>query len=222
MILLIQNDVRVPPGIITDILADRGVPYREARLFEAPELPAPSALSGIILLGGYMGVHELAAHPHLAGLPRFLERAFDARTPQLGICLGGQLLAAALGAEVFPARNGERGPRAVALTDAGLSDPLFAGLPKTFPAFQFHSDSFAVPEGAAHLAASPACPGQAFRLGRAYGLQFHPEVTMGIVAAWCRAVGETGPVAEEFAAVEAEHRRLAGRLLENFLDLAGP
>ena len=107
-----------------------------------------------------------------------------AGTPYWGICFGAQLLAGALGAEVV------RGPRPrsaccrCTLTPAAAADPVFAALPATLPALQWHSDTFALPAGAVHLASSPAYPNQAFRWGRAYGLQFHLEAPAALVEEW--------------------------------------
>jgi GMP synthase-like glutamine amidotransferase len=220
MLHLIQNDPYVPAGLLDDILRERNV--STVRLYAGKELPAPGDPSAVIVLGGFMGVHDTAKHPFLDPLKAFMAGAVERGTPLLGICLGGQLLASALGAEVRSGSRGERGVREVVLTEAAPDDPLFAGIPGTFPVFQWHSDSFDVPTGAVHLASSPACPGQAFRYGSsAYGLQFHPEVNAEIAADWSRRTGAGGEAVEDFRKHEEECTRSARRLLENFLGLAG-
>ncbi len=105
-----------------------------------------------------------------------MSRLLATGTPLLGICLGGQLLAEVAGGAVSSNRCGEKGLVEIELTAGGRADPLLAGIDDRFQAFQWHNDSFAVPPPAQHLARSVACPGQAFRLGNAWGVQFHPEV----------------------------------------------
>ena len=115
-------------------------------------------------------------HPFLHDLKSFIRRVVADGTPYLGICLGGQLLAAALGARVVSNRWEELGSLPVTLTAEGCCDSLFAGMPVEFDTFQWHHDSFDIPEGGVLLASSAACPHQAFRMGKyAWGVQFHPE-----------------------------------------------
>src|SRR5204863_2879167 len=103
----------------------------------------------------------------------------------LGVCLGAQLLAKAVGAEVYRHRQKEIGWYGIELTPEALDDPLFAGLPSTQTVFQWHGDTFDLPEGAVLLAKGATCRHQAFRLGRAaYGVQFHPEMTLEMVGDW--------------------------------------
>jgi GMP synthase-like glutamine amidotransferase len=168
-----------------------------------------------------MGVHDEALHPFLHPLKEGLRRLLAARTPLFGICLGGQLLSAVAGGTVSSNQRGEKGLVEVTLTAAGAADPLFAGVGPTFPAFQWHNDSFTIPPQAAYLASSAACPGQAFRLGNAWGVQFHPEVDSAIVTAWSGRSADGARLTAEFTAAEAEHRALARQLLGNFLAIAG-
>lgn len=219
MILLIQNDARVPAGLVGEYLDRQQIPSLLLRLQDGEPLPPPDGLQGAIVLGGYMGVHQTAAYPYLEPLRVWLRQAVERELPLLGICLGAQLLARALGGEVSPNCRGELGMHPVSLTPEGLSDPLFAGLPETFETLQWHQDSFAVPPGALHLASSPVCPGQAFRFGSAYGVQFHPEADAEIVAAWSRLKGVDGAVLEAFRQAEARCREMAQALLENFVAL---
>lgn len=220
MIHIIQNDPRVPAGVFGDILRQKEVPNCTAHLYAGEPLPPLAAVSAVIVLGGYMGTRDEADFPFLAPLKRFVRAATEAGTPVLGICLGGQLLADVLGGEVRSSHRGEKGLQEIRLTPAGQCDPLFAGLSPAFAVFEWHNDSFTVPPGALHLAASVACSGQAFRYRNAWGLQFHPEVDRGIVAAWSATVDPQGGYAATFAAGEAAHRALAQRLLENFLAAA--
>lgn len=220
MVLVIQNDPRVPAGLLADALNARGVSHRILPGEAVPAGPPPGC-RGVVVLGGYMGVHDAQRHPFLLRLMDLMRECHGRDVPLLGICLGGQLLAAALGGSVRKDSRGEKGVREVALTAAGRRDPLFAGLPEVFPAFQWHNDSFDLPPGALHLAASPVCPGQAFRCRRAYALQFHPEVDEAIVAAWVRHAGADPAHLRAFAAAREELGRCASTLFGNFLDLAG-
>jgi GMP synthase (glutamine-hydrolysing) len=221
MIHIIQNDPRVPAGNYSQYLQDKEILHRTVHLYAGEPLPVPAETPAVIVLGGYMGVHDEANYPFLVPLKRFMRAAAEAGTPLLGICLGGQLLAQALGGEVRSGHRGQKGLQAIRLTSAGQCDPLFTGLPPAFAAFQWHNDSFAVSSGVLHLATSAICPGQAFRYRNAWGVQFHPEVDREIVSAWSAVVDPEGGYATEFAAGEAAHRAMAQRLLENFLAVAG-
>jgi GMP synthase-like glutamine amidotransferase len=145
-------------------------------------LPDYRSFDGIIALGGSLAVHDarlLAAHDWVRG-------AVLAGQPYLGICLGGQLLASALGARVARGHPEAR-VHEVSLTDAAERDPLFAGLPSRLPVLGWHEDSFDLAPGAVPLAGSTRCTYEAFRFGAAaYGLQFHPEVRVDDLARWRR------------------------------------
>lgn len=222
MFLIVQNDPQCPAGSVIELLSLCSHRYHCLEAFGTEGLPDPAGYSGIIVLGGEMGVHDTARHPYLAGVISFLRRALQAKTPLLGICLGGQLLAHAAGGTVSsPSPHGEHGVCQVELTPSGAADPLFRGVPDPFVTFQLHNDSFTIPPGAILLARSAVCPAQAFRLGEAaYGVQFHPEVDPAIVAAWDRfstpATDHLTPFLESKSAFDAVSRTLIG----NFIALA--
>jgi GMP synthase-like glutamine amidotransferase len=207
---IIQNDPEVPIGLFGELLEEWCVPFRLTRLDIGASLPA--AADAVIVLGGTMGVHDDNLHPFLPLLKQFMSRVQAEGTPLLGICLGAQLLAEVAGGVVRSNACGERGLVAIKLTTAGKADPLFTDILDNFLAFQWHNDSFTIPTGALHLAESAGCAGQAFRIGNAWGVQFHPEVDGGIVAAW-----SNGLLTHEFALAEAANRALARQLLVNFL-----
>src|SRR5207244_11895078 len=124
----------------------------------------------------------------------FWRRPLRLRTPVLGVCLGAQLLAKAAHAPVHPASQAEVGWFPVELTEAAMDDPVLARLPQSFVAFQWHYYTHGLPAGAVELARSDACT-QAFRLGaNAWGVQFHPEVTLAQVQGWIEADEEPLPV----------------------------
>jgi GMP synthase (glutamine-hydrolysing) len=141
--------------------------------------------------------------PWLRQEERFLTAAISSGVPVLGICLGAQLLAKCLGARVYPMRHKEIGWYPVNFTEAGLGDPLFEGLDADETVFQWHGDTFDLPAGAVHLAASELCANQAFRAGaNLYGLQFHPEVTPEIIASWCLEDATCGDLREVEAPID--------------------
>jgi GMP synthase (glutamine-hydrolysing) len=149
-----------------------------------------------------MGVYEQAEHPFLAQEIRFLQTFFTLNRPILGVCLGSQLIAAALGAKVRPNKHKEIGWYPLDLTTAGRRDPLLKGMKKNRAVFQWHGDTFTRPAAAAHLARSPLCRHQAFRFrDDVYGLQFHLEVTAPMIREWLaqpgadREVAAAGPLA---------------------------
>lgn len=150
----------------------------------AGDAPEPADYDAIMVFGGAMHPDEDARHAWLPGEADFLRRALDRRVPLLGICLGGQLIARAAGAWVGPAPEREIGWLPVDVTPAGRTDPVLEALPDRFEAFQWHSYTFGVPDGATLLATSACCT-QAFAIDdQAWALQFHAEVTREMVESW--------------------------------------
>lgn len=190
--LVVQNVDIEGPGLLAGWLGEGGWSLDVRRPYAGEALPADlDGHAGLIVLGGPMSVHDQADFPHLARAEDLVRLAVARGLPTLGVCLGAQLIAKALGARVAPNRVKEIGVDRVRLTPAGAADPLFFGLGPEVPVFQWHGDTFDLPPGAVLLAESPACRHQAFRLGtRAYGLQFHLEVTEGMVASWADAYRE--------------------------------
>jgi len=222
MLHIIQNDPEVPPGAIIDCLT---TPYRLHHPYREGLLPKIEDIAALIVLGGAMGADDDHKHPFLAELKQLIRQAVASGIPYLGVCLGGQLLAAALGATVAAKRWEEIGNFHVSLTAAGNSDRLFRSVPQQFQAFQWHHDSFDIPSGGVLLAASTACPHQAFRVGKsAWGIQFHPEVTEEIIRCWSAWDSSTSSRTEEFVTgFKAEAENLAAtvrQLMWNFLQAA--
>ncbi len=219
---IIQNDPEVPPGNLIEHLPIPHVvhhPYRDGHL------PSPEQIAALIVLGGAMGANDDLKHPFLTGLKDLIRTAVSARIPYLGICLGGQLLAASMGAQVVSNRWEERGTLTVSLRNEGKEDHLFNGILQEFSTFQWHNDSFDISEGAVLLASSAACPHQAFRIGdSAWGVQFHPEVTEEIIRDWCSLKRSMSLHAEEllasFRAESGSYHATAARLMKNFLSSA--
>lgn len=175
-------------GTIADALAAVGVEPRYCDAF-AGDLPAfdPDHAAGLILMGGAMNVDETDKYPFLDEEIRWIDRALQAGLPILGVCLGAQLLAKALGARVTANHQKEIGWYEIQLTSEAADDRLLSHCRHREIVFQWHGDTFEMPQGAVHLATSELCRHQAFRYGTAaYGLQFHLEVTEAIIRYWLR------------------------------------
>jgi GMP synthase (glutamine-hydrolysing) len=228
--LALQHIACEPPAAFEDELRARGLGLERVELDEGESLPDPREYAGLIVLGGPMGAYEEDAHPWLVAEKRVLREAAQAGQPVWGVCLGAQVLAAALGARVHPGPEPEVGLLPVELTAAAAADPVFEGAPSSFPTLQWHGDTFDLPEGATLLASSPAYANQAFAYRRAYGLQFHLEVSPELAASWGevpeyaqsleairgpgaldRLVGEVAATADETIPLA---RRLFGRWIE--------
>lgn len=219
MLYIIQNDPEVPPGSLIEHLA---VSYRLLHTYRDGVLPAVAEISALIVLGGAMGANDDARYPFLTPLKSLIREVVAAEIPYFGICLGGQLLAAALGARVVSNRWEEVGNFQVVLNAAGETDRLFRGIPASFPAFQWHHDSFDIPSDAVLLASSALCPHQAFRVGTsAWGVQFHPEVTADIIRCWCgwdkSTSGRVEELVTEFEVLSENYAATVSQLIRNFL-----
>ena len=183
-LLALQHIACEPPAAFEDELRSRGLDLVRVELDEGDALPDWREFAGTIVMGGPMGAYEEDAHPWLAEEKRALGAAARAGHPVWGVCLGAQLLAGALGAGVYPGSEAEVGLLPVELTPAAADDPVFAAAPPSFPTLQWHGDTFDLPAGATLLASSPAYRSQAFVFERAYGLQFHLEVSPELAAEW--------------------------------------
>ena len=181
-VLIIQHQAGEGPGTIEEELLGAGHKVRKVRVDEGDKVPSEvGPLSGLVVMGGSMGVGDQGKLSHLKDEIALLKQFLAAEKPILGICLGAQLLAAALGTEVaagekeigwFPARK---------LPDA-FKDPVLRRLPENFPALMWHGDHFALPKGAVHLLSTDKCTCAAFRHGKkAYGLVPHLEMTAAMV-----------------------------------------
>jgi GMP synthase (glutamine-hydrolysing) len=145
-------------------------------------LPRHEEVAGAVVMGGPMNVDETERYPGLAAEREWLAEAVARGMPVLGICLGAQLLARALGAEVRAGEAPEVGFAPVEVSDP--DDPLLGGLAPRSEVLHWHGDVFDLPDGAAHLASSERAACQAFRAGNAWGVLFHPEADRALVEAW--------------------------------------
>lgn len=174
------------PAVVGEWARDRGHETSVTRLDLREPLPAAAGMDLLVMLGGPMSVHDKARHPWLVGEKDLLRQVIrEGRVRVLGICLGAQLLAEALGGHVFPNAEREIGwfpcwPE----SDAAASKVFPSGVGETFAAFHWHGETFTLPPGALHLAASQATSNQAFQMGdRMVGLQFHWDYTAQSIAA---------------------------------------
>jgi GMP synthase-like glutamine amidotransferase len=189
--LIIKHVEIEGPGLIEDYLKQEKILYQILNLTPSLHFPKLDDLTHIVILGGPMNVYEVDRYPFLREEDLFIKEAIQRGKSILGICLGAQLIAKALGGKVFKAPVKEIGWYDVSLTRIGSIDPLFSNLPKTFSVFQWHEDTFEIPHSAILIATSFFVPYQAFRYGdKAYGLQFHLEVTQEMIHQWMETYGE--------------------------------
>jgi GMP synthase (glutamine-hydrolysing) len=222
-LLVVQHEPSCPPGLLAPAAAATGV---ELRVVEAPGQPVPVTVDGadgLVVLGGEMDADETDAYPHLERAMELVRDAAARSVPTLGICLGAQLAAAALGGRAYPGPAGEElGWTKVELTEAGRADPVTGALAEPVELFEWHHDIFDPPPGATLLAGGAVYPSQAFRLGSVVAVQFHPEVDGPLLAGWWS--GSTPPPAYPIAEAMAGAARNAAnatRLLEAFCRAAG-
>jgi GMP synthase-like glutamine amidotransferase len=207
------------PGIIAREARSRGLDVEIRRLDLEDEVPEADPVDGLVVMGGPFGAYEEEQYPFLAKECSALAAVARRGSPVLGVCLGAQLLAKALGGKVFPGHGAEIGFGSINLTQTGQQDPLFAGIGNAVPAFHWHGDTFTLPQGTVLLASSQMYTQQAFRFGsRAYGLQFHVESDAGTWAAW-RSHLPKGMI-ETSKARHLEIEETGQKIIARFFDLA--
>jgi GMP synthase-like glutamine amidotransferase len=232
-VLVLQHIACEPPGAFEDVLIAAGADIHRVELDEGEPLPSWQDYVAIVAMGGPMSVNDDAELPWLTAEKQAIADAVKAGVPYWGSCLGVQLLAASLGARVYPGSQPEVGVLPVALTDDGRSDPVFSGTPPEFLTLQWHGDTFDLPDGATLLASSPAFPNQAFRVGQtAYGVQFHVEVTEPMAREWAqvpayaeyadRVLGAGGidRLMTEFEAARERMLDVGRRMFERWVEIA--
>jgi len=234
-ILVFQHVAAEPLGTLDSLIRRRGHRVKFVNFERQPEAkPRLDRYKGLIVLGGPMNVEDRDVRAHLQTEIEVIGEALAQGKPVLGICLGAQLLAHALGGEVRRNAVSEIGWYELATTEAGRSDPVLAPLGDVAPIFQWHGYTFDLPAGAAHLARTGTCANQAFRHGdNAYGFQFHLEMDKPLIERWldlpayrdeliAAGLGRDADSirTETFARIEAMQER-AHAVFNNFLDLIG-
>jgi GMP synthase (glutamine-hydrolysing) len=185
-LLVLQHTPSEPMGILDPMLREAGFRIRYVNFARDPFAQVDvKRYAGLVVLGGPMNVDQTDRYPHLLHEIEVLQAAVERQIPTLGICLGAQLLAAALGAHVHPNPVREIGWYPLTLSQAASRDPLFKHLDPATPVFQWHAYTFTEPRDSVHLASTASCANQAFRYGDfAYGLQFHLEVDGPLIERW--------------------------------------
>jgi GMP synthase-like glutamine amidotransferase len=186
-ILVLQHVDVEHPGIFRDFFTADGLTWDTVELDAGEPLPDVTAYDLMVVMGGPQDVWQEEEFPWLAEEKAAIRRfVVDLGRPFLGVCLGHQLLASAIGGEVGRAKMPEVGILQIDMTREGRSDPIFRSISDPMAVLQWHgAEVLALPDGAEILARSERCPIQAFRYGkRAYGMQFHVEITGQTVADW--------------------------------------
>ena len=196
-LLVCQHVAHELLGTLDPMVREQGFRVRYVNFGRNPdEQPKLDGYAGLILLGGPMNVGQADTYPHILTEKALVRRALELEIPVLGICLGAQIIAAELGARVGAAAQKEIGWSDVSLTEAGRQDILFQHFRDTERIFQWHGDTFELPEGSTLLARGDTCANQAFRFGdRIYGFQFHLEVDQAMIERWLRIPDLLGEIA---------------------------
>jgi GMP synthase (glutamine-hydrolysing) len=225
-VLAVIHGERVRAGTFRSVLEERGHELEEWSLAWDTPPPRPlDAYGAVLVFGGAMHADQDDHHPWLRDESFLLQRLLGLGTPLLGVCLGAQLIARASHAAVMPAREPEIGWYPVELTAEAAEDPVFSRLPRRFHAFQWHFYTYEVPAGAVELARNDVCT-QAFRLGeRAWGIQFHAEVTREEIDEWVEVdahelLGPGDDLLAETAELLDGWTAIGGALCAGFLDAA--
>ena len=222
-VLVFQHNWFIPPGLLGEALRDRGVDVRVCSLGEGEAVPDHHSWDGVAVLGGVMGAYDEAEHPWLVEEKHYLADAVSRGIPTLGVCLGVQLLADALGGSAYRGDGWEYGLLDVRLTDAGTADPVVRHLDAPVPVF--HGDTFDLPPGAVLLAETERYR-HGFRLGSAVAVQSHPEASPDITDVWVmrragdiRAHGaDPGALRAMLHAAEPAHREMSARFFGAWID----
>ncbi len=233
-ILVFQHVAAEPLGTLDALIRQRGHRIRFVNFERDPGTQVDvGRYDGLIVLGGPMMVSDRDRLVHLQTEISALRDAMDANLPVLGICLGAQLLAHALGAKVGPLAQPEIGWYPLIPTSHASSDKVLGALDQPTPVFQWHSHGFELPAGAIPLASSQRCPCQAFRMNQAYGFQFHLEMEKKLLDRWLHLPAyQSELIAAQtysIAAIERDTHQhmarlntLAGKVFNPFLDLIAP
>jgi GMP synthase-like glutamine amidotransferase len=226
-VLSIIHQEDAASGVFADAAAERGDELTEWSISNGARPPRPAeSYDAVLVFGGAMHVDQENRHPWLRNEDELLRGLLDRRIPVLGVCLGAQLVAKALGTRVGPLARPQIGWYDVEQTPEAADDPLFADLPRRFSSFQWHSYGFDLPANAVPLARDPVCL-QAYRAGeRAWGIQFHAEVTKESVDDWFRSSKPADAPLDLDALRQETEEKIAGwnefgkRLCSRFLEAA--
>ncbi len=232
-VLVLQFCWDDPPGYLGELMQKHDIFYEVVEADKNP-VPDPTEFDAVLAMGGPQHVGDDEKYPYLVEVESAIRKVVEKNIPYLGLCLGGQLLAHALGAPVKRHSMTPIGFYEVQITEEGKADPLFHGLPAYQQVFHWHEDTFDIPKEAVQLACNAQTENQAFRYGRhAYGTQYHIEVTPEMIDIWFRfpeyrqeivsALGEDA--VDNYVSVNAHifplYRQHSRIMFENFLKIAG-
>jgi len=205
-LLIIEHDPTETSARLGEVLRDHGHRLDICKPYAGDVVPAsPDAYTGVVVMGGPMNVDQQAQHPWLADEIALIKAAHENKVAVLGICLGAQLLAKALGGDVSRNPVREIGWCDVHVTEAGRRDPVLSAFAPTQEVFQWHEDGMTVPPDVEVLASSPASPVQAFRHAEhVYGFQFHLEVNRPLIERWLTVPAHAKTLEEEKGRVVPE------------------
>lgn len=205
-LLVCQHVAHEALGTLAPLFKGAGFRIRYVNFGRHPDLkPSLDGYHGLVILGGPMNVDETSIHPHLAFEVTMIEEALKQNIPILGICLGAQLIAKALGARVAKNPVKEIGWYDISITAEGKNDPILKHFKPVEKIFQWHGDTFDIPAGALHLLSSELCLNQAFRFGdRVYGFQFHLEVDRRMIERWLKVPDNRREIEASDDSIDAE------------------
>lgn len=222
-ILVFQHVPYEPLGTLDPLLKEAGFRIRYVNFGREPQArPALDRYDALIVLGGPMNADQIDSYPNLQTEVAILREAVDRDMSVLGICLGAQLLAKALGGSVSRNDTPEIGWYDVELTAEGLVDPVLSTFAARQEVFQWHEDGISLPPEATRLAGSPASPVQAFRYGEhAYGFQFHLEASRSLIERWLTVPDHQGVLAAESERVDVKAiRKHTDKAIKPLCDLS--
>ena len=215
-LLILRHEPFEHLGYFEEILKARGTSFVYKDLGDKLSM---EGYAGLVIMGGPQSAND--AHPGLQAEMELIREAVQAKVSVLGICLGAQLIAKALGAAVYSNRVKEIGWEPVHFTPEGIQDPLFTGLESPSRFFHWHGETFDLPSGATWLAYSDDCRNQAFRYaGNVCGIQFHPEITPGMIVDWSAQPANCGDIADLSEPIDphaADTAGLARHILHGWL-----
>lgn len=222
-ILVFQHVPYEPLGTLDPLLKEAGFRIRYVNFGREPNSrPSLDGYSALIILGGPMNCDQFASNPNLLTEVEIIREAIDRDISVLGICLGAQLLAKALGGSVSRNASREVGWYDVELTEAGFADPVLSTFAGVQQVFQWHEDGIELPPDTVRLATSAASRVQAFRYGEhAYGFQFHLEVNYSLIERWLTVPANQETLRQEVGRVDPDAiRQQSLKSIRNLEDLS--